>query len=68
MQITTQPACRVGWQGATLDYVVRAEGASEIVAPDNPVQGVRVLVTDTRQTDSGVEARLKVEVVDSKAY
>lgn len=68
MQITTEPSCRVGWQGATLDYVVRAEGANEIVVPENQVKGVRVSVKDTRQTDTGVEARLQVEVLDSELY
>jgi len=68
MHITTEPSCRVGWQGATLDYVVKAEGATEIVVPENDMKGVRVQVTDTHPTDTGVEALLKVEVLDSTLY
>ena len=68
MQITTEPSCRVGWQGSTLDYVVKAEGASEIAVPENNMQGVRVRVTESRQTDTGVEALLTVKVLDSELY
>ncbi len=68
MQIRTEPSCRVGWQGSTLDYVVKAEGATEIVVPENDMKGVRIQVMDMRQVGTGVEARLQVEVVDSALY
>lgn len=66
MKITTTPSCRVGWEGQTLNYVVKAEGASEVVVPENGMKGVEVRVTDTRQTADGVEARLQVKVVGSE--
>jgi hypothetical protein len=66
MEITTVPSCRVGWQGQTLRYVVRAEGASEVLVPENEVNGVQVRVASTRQTGSGVEAQLEVKVLDSE--
>jgi hypothetical protein len=68
MEITTVPSCRVGWQGQTLRYVVRAEGATEVLAPDNDMEGVAVRVTGTRQVDGGVEADLTVDVLDSTLY
>jgi len=68
MKVTTVPACRVGWQGQTLRYVVRAEGASEVLVPGNGEEGLQVRVADTRQVGDGVEARLDVKVLDSKLY
>jgi|GEM_PF-3311351 len=65
MQVTTSPSCRVGWQGSTLRYVVKAEGATEVVVPPNGMEGMQVRVVDTRQTADGVEAQLEVEVLDS---
>jgi len=53
MKVTTVPACRVGWQGQTLRYVVKAEGATEVSVPGNGMKGVQVRVADTRQTDDG---------------
>jgi hypothetical protein len=66
MEITTSPCCRVGSQGQTLSYVVRAKGASEIVAPANGMDGMQVRVVDTRQTPDGVEAQVQVKVLSSK--
>jgi hypothetical protein len=68
MKVTTTPSCRVGWQGQTLHYVVRAEGATEVRVPAGATEGMQVRVTDTRQVGDGVEARLTVKVLDSKLY
>jgi hypothetical protein len=68
MKITTAPASRFGWQGQTLDYVVKAEGASAITAPAKAEEGLRVRVLDTRQVDGGVEARVSVEVTGPVFY
>jgi hypothetical protein len=68
MEITTMPTCRVGWQGSTLNYVVKAKGASEVLVPENGMDGVEIRVVDTRQTADGVEARLAVKVVNSELY
>jgi hypothetical protein len=62
MKITTTPAARFGWQGQTLEYVVKAEGASEISAPAKSEQGLQVRVLDTRHVGDAVEARVSVEV------
>lgn len=68
MEITTNPSCRVGWEGQTLQYVIKATGASEIVVPANDNESVRINVADMRQTADGVEATLDVEVLDSTLY
>ncbi|MDH4139284.1 MAG: hypothetical protein OEV43_01790 [Coriobacteriia bacterium] len=68
MEITTTPACRVGWQGQTLRYVVTAEGASEIVVPDENSDVVRIRIAQTRHTGDGIEADLDVEVLNSTPY
>ena len=68
MEITMTPICRVGWEGATLHYVVKAEGASEVRVPENGVPGVDVRVADTRQVGDGVEAQLEVKVLDSTLF
>ncbi len=68
MEITTTPSCRVGWEGATLHYVVKAKGASEVRVPENGVPGVQVRVANTRQVGDGVEAQLEVKVLDSSLY
>jgi hypothetical protein len=67
MKVTTTPVCRVGWQGQTLHYVVKAEGATELVAPKQ-TDGLQVRIEDTRQVGDGVEARLAVRVLDSTLY
>lgn len=68
MKITTTPVCRVGSQGQTLRYVVRAEGATEVLVPESCGGGLEVRVADTRQVGDGVEAQLDVKVLDSKPY
>jgi hypothetical protein len=67
MKITTMPVCRVGWQGQTLRYVVKAEGATELVAPKH-TEGLQVRIEDTRRVGDGVEARLAVRVLNSTLY
>jgi hypothetical protein len=68
MQITTSPASRFGWPGQTLEYVVRAEGASEIAAVQECPEGVQVRVLGTRAVGNGVEARVAVDVADGVLY
>lgn len=68
MEITTTPSCRVGWEGATLHYVVKAPGASEVLVPANDMQGVQVRLGEVRHVGDGVEAQLAVKVVDSTLY
>ena len=68
MKVTTVPSCRVGWQGETLHYTVRAEGATEVLVPDARAEGLQVRIADTRQVGNGVEAQLEVRVLDSTLY
>jgi hypothetical protein len=68
MKITTEPASRFGWQGQTLEYVVKANGAREVSAPEKCADGLRVRVLDTRQVGDGVEARVAVDVVGPVFY
>lgn len=63
MEITTAPVCRVGWQGQTLRYVVKAQGATEVRVPEQETGGLQFRVTDTRQVPGGVESQLEVKVV-----
>ena len=65
MKITTEPAGRFGWQGTTLEYVVKAQGASELSLPEEGPDGVRMRLTDMRQVGDGLEARLVVDVRDA---
>lgn len=72
MKITTKPAFRFGWQGATLDYVVKADGVTELRVPEQnlPACGgdkvpLRAQITDVQRTDTGVQAHVKVDVRDS---
>lgn len=68
MQVTTVPASRFGWQGQTVEYVVTADGANEIAAPSECPDGVRVRVLDTQPTDTGVKARVAVDVSEGALY
>lgn len=61
MNSTTMPAGRFGWEGQTLHYVVKAEGATELQVPDK-TDGVEVRITGTRQVGDGIEAQVDVEV------
>jgi hypothetical protein len=62
MDITTTPASRFGWEGQTLEYVVKAEGASEVSAPEKCADGLKVRILDQRQVGGGVEAKVAVDV------
>jgi hypothetical protein len=68
MEITIEPACRVGWEGETLHYVVRAAGATEILVPENDMDGSEITIASSRQVGDGVEAEIEVRVLDSKPY
>jgi hypothetical protein len=68
MKATTMPASRFGWQGQTVEYVVRVEGGSEVSAPGKCADGLRVRIVDTRQTGDGIEARVAVDVVGPVFY
>ena len=68
MEITTTPSCRVGSEGQTLHYIVRAQGATEVLAVDNGSDAMQVRVAGTRQVGDGVEADLEVTVLDSTPY
>lgn len=69
MKITTAPCCKVGWEGKTLHYVVKAEGASEVLVPKDACKdGLEFTVTGTRQTADGVEADLQVRVTGNALY
>lgn len=68
MKTTTTPAARFGWQGQTLEYVVRADGASEIAVPKERSEGLDIRVTDVRQVGDGVEAQVIVDVSDPVFY
>lgn len=68
MEITTSPASRFGWEGQTLEYTVRAEGAREVTVPENLEKGLEVRVLETRAVGDGVEARVAVNVADPVLY
>lgn len=68
MQITTTPSCRVGWQGSTLAYTVKAQGATEVLVPQKETNGMEFRVTSTRQVPGGVEAQVMVKVLGSQLF
>lgn len=68
MKTTTTPAARFGWEGQTLEYVVRADNASEIVVPKEGTEGLDIRVTDVRQVGDGVEAQVTVDVTGPVFY
>lgn len=68
MKITTTPASRFGWEGQTVEYVVKADGASEFAAPQDCPDGLKVRIMDTRQVEDGVEARIAVDVAGPVLY
>jgi len=68
MEITTTPVCKVGWEGQTLTYAVKATGATEILVPENDTKGIAIRVLDTQQVPGGVEAQLEVKVLDSTLF
>lgn len=68
MKTTTVPASRFGWQGQTLTYTVKADGATEVRAPQDAKEGLTFRITDQRQTADGVEAQVAVEVAGPEFY
>lgn len=68
MATTTTPASRFGWPGQTVEYMVRADGASEILAPTTTEDGLKVRILDTRRAGSGIEARVAVDVESPVLY
>jgi hypothetical protein len=68
MNVTTVPASRFGWQGQTVEYVVKADGASKVSVPEKGTDGLRVRILDTRQVGNGVEARVAVDVTGPVFY
>jgi len=68
MQITTSPTCRVGWQGSTLRYTVKAQGATEVLVPERETGGLQFLITDSRPVPGGVEATMLVRVMGSQLF
>jgi hypothetical protein len=68
MQITTTPSCRVGSEGQTLHYVVRAEGATTVSVPGNGAEAMQARIVSTRPVGDGIEAQLEVKVLDSTLY
>ncbi|HEY3317119.1 MAG TPA: hypothetical protein VGK50_01675 [Coriobacteriia bacterium] len=62
MKVTTSPNSRFGWEGTSLDYTVKADGAMELRLPKQTVAGVEARLTDVRRTADGVEARIHVQV------
>ncbi|MBI5230600.1 MAG: hypothetical protein HY876_00335 [Coriobacteriales bacterium] len=68
MNITTTPSCRVGSQGQTLRYLVKADGATDVVAPASETDCMRVRVAQVRPAGNGVEADVEVTVVDGRPY
>ena len=68
MKVQTVPAGRFGWEGQTLEYVVKAKGASELRAPAQCEDGLKVRVIDTKQLADGIEARVAVDVAGPVLY
>jgi hypothetical protein len=68
MNTTTTPAARFGWPGQTVEYVVKADGASELRAPEKCADGLQVRVLDTKQVADGIEARVAIDVADGVLY
>jgi hypothetical protein len=68
MKATTVPASRFGWEGQTLEYVVKADGATTLAVPAKREDGLTVRILDTRQVGDGVEARVAVDVTGPVFY
>lgn len=65
MQIQASPGFRFGWQGTTVDYVVRVHGASELALPKQDLEGAQAQLTDVHRTADGVEGRIQVAMHDA---
>lgn len=68
MDITAKPASRFGWEGQTVEYVVKADGVKELAAPAEVPEGLKVRVLETRPVGNGVEARVAVDVGKGVLY
>jgi hypothetical protein len=68
MTSTTMPASRFGWQGQTVEYTVKAQGASQLTAPAKSVEGLKVRILGTRQVGDGIEAKVAVDVAGPVFY
>lgn len=68
MKVTTQPCCRVGSEGQTLEYVVTAQGASELSVGEGCPDALKVRIVETRQVSGGIEVDVQVEVLDATPY
>ena len=68
MSTTTQPTSRFGWQGQTLEYVVKVDEAAELVPADAGTDGIAVRVKDVTKIGDGLEARVAVDVVGPVFY
>lgn len=68
MNATTVPASRFGWDGQTVEYVVKAQGAKEVRVPDKCPGGLHMRILGTRVVNDGVEARVAVQVSNPLFY
>jgi len=68
MATTTEPAARFGWEGQTVEYIIRADNASELVVPEAHADGLEIRVMNTRQVGDGIEAKVAVEVAGPVLY
>ena len=68
MKTTTTPASRFGWEGQTLEYVVKADGANELRVAEKSVDGLKVRILDTKPVADGIEARVAVDVAGPVFY
>lgn len=60
MKITMTPPSRFGWDGAPVDYVVRADGATTLEVTGKGLADIDAKVVDVRRTSTGVEGRIHV--------
>lgn len=68
MKVTTTPASRFGWPGQTLEYTIRAEGASQLSMPQECDKGISARVLETKSGADGLEARIAVDVTEGALY
>lgn len=66
MKVQTSPASRFVSEGQTVEYVVKADGATELRIGEESLPGVEARLADVRKTDAGIEARVLVEMTESK--
>jgi hypothetical protein len=65
MKVTTSPGFRFGWEGTSVEYVVKADGASELVLSPKKLEGADARLTDIRKTENSVEGRVLVDMRES---